>query len=533
MISSRQEPDDAASPPLSLEEFDHGTDRPRLRRIARKVTDSGAELPAAKTVPERKRNETTNRPASIEESSKRGLKRVAPKSDSNAERRRKKLARIREELIQQRLTGDSVLASRVTAAIRNSALPVPRENKRKKSRKGVGWVLDSKAVAAALDSRVAAGSSSSSDAQAVSVDALQAEIELRRIVALSTASFQLDASPSIPVLLTSQPQSSTQHVAADVREVAAPVTDFVASAPKPKRTKHPVFDFPSVPVESLTNDPAADFGFDDGLQLGDNCGLALVEPPPPEIESYRDWFKRVVVRNRWLTWFTTFYIHWALLLLLTAIIVHGPDETVNLLLDAAFAMEEEPSTPFEMTVPVAEPDPVAEPEAQPDVAAAEEAPKELSEEQVDISDAVLQELAPKGVATAVDSAASEAAEAKASPRTNAPQIDRSPATATRQGSFSVWTEPANPRPGDPYRIIIQVRLPEHTKKYLVTDLEGVVVGSDGYRNPVPGFVTGELPIVDGYARLAVPIVSADKKVRDTVFIRSRLLRETQKLMIDF
>lgn len=160
MISSRQEPDDAASPPLSLEEFDHGTNRPRLRRIARKVTDSGAELPAAKTVPERKRNETTNRPASIEESSKRGLKRVAPKSDSNAERRRKKLARIREELIQQRLTGDSVLASRVTAAIRNSALPVPRENKRKKSRKGVGWVLDSKAVAAALDSRVAAGSSS-------------------------------------------------------------------------------------------------------------------------------------------------------------------------------------------------------------------------------------------------------------------------------------------------------------------------------------------------------------------------------------
>lgn len=67
----------------------------------------------------------------------------------------------------------------------------------------------------------------------------------------------------------------------------------------------------------------------------------------------------------------------------------------------------------------------------------------------------------------------------------------------------------------------------------MTDLEGVVVGSDGYRKPVPGFVTGELPIVDGYARLAVPIVSAAKKVRDTVFIRLRLLRETQKLMIDF
>ena len=103
----------------------------------------------------------------------------------------------------------------------------------------------------------------------------------------------------------------------------------------------------------------------------------------------------------------------------------------------------------------------------------------------------------------------------------------------REGSFSVWTEPAAPQAGEPYRIIIQIRLPDGLDRYSVQDLQGVVIGSDGYRKPIPGHLTGLLPVEAGYARLVVPIVSADERVRDTVLIRSRRLKESQKLLIAF
>ena len=108
-----------------------------------------------------------------------------------------------------------------------------------------------------------------------------------------------------------------------------------------------------------------------------------------------------------------------------------------------------------------------------------------------------------------------------------------PQHAVSAGSFSVWTEPENPAPGEPYRIIIQLRVPEGTKKYPVNDLEGIVVGSDGYRKLIPGSLRGFLPIHDGHVRLEVPIVSADENVEDTVQIRSRILREAQRLQLRF
>lgn len=517
MISSRTEPDDAASPPLSVDDVDRARVRPRLQRITRKKsTENTSSAPLA-----------VNRSAPMEtvsELPKSGLTRVTRRTDSTSEQRRKKLAKLREEFALRNAEDNSngpALADRVTDAIRKSSSnekPRSQQTRKKKSRKGVGWVLDAKVVKETLDARVAQGSNSS-DAQAVTAEALRAELELRQMLAFSTANFQLDACPNVPVSEFPQPNKAPQ--AADVRPVAA----MPAEPPKPTSSARSTSA--ELPPSEL------DVDFTDAVQTAACSGLALVEPPPAPVESYGDWFKRVVVRNRWLTWFTTFYIHWAVLLLLAAIIVHGPDETAELLLNAAFATEVETSTaPFEVTVPVEEVEPVVEPVAES--APAEESLQELEEEQLDISDAVLSEIAPQGIAAAKESANSEASESNEAAAAVATQhVDRAPAVATRQGSFSVWTEPANPRPGDPYRIIIQVRLPEKTKKYLVTDLEGVVVGSDGYRKPIPGFATGELPIVDGYARLAVPIVSADKKVRDTVFIRSRLLRETQKLLIEF
>ena len=108
-----------------------------------------------------------------------------------------------------------------------------------------------------------------------------------------------------------------------------------------------------------------------------------------------------------------------------------------------------------------------------------------------------------------------------------------PPSAVTLGNFSVWTEPDNPDPGEPYRIVIQIRLPEGTRVYPVSDMEGMVVGSDGYRKLIPGSTGGTLPIQAGFVRHYVPVVSADEKVEDTIFIRSEMLKETQKLLIRF
>lgn len=549
--------------------------RSRLKRIGKRDTSAAAKR--AKTKLKQLRSEPTQS-ESTEVATEAGppiarsaINRIAPKKDGTAERRRQKLAHIRRQLREESETENpsdgSVLAHRLHAAIRASATATPnaadnppklkqpqckpakttvRTKKKKKHRASVGRVLDPGVVRAKHDVNVTPvdDSGSSSDAQAVSIESLRAELEQRQQMAVSAANFQLDASPSMPASAPSPPiQQAEVSSAADVREVDGTLASTTAPPASPnaatiesRDTLNPS-DVPVAAAPELSRPvPSVESVALSDIQTSQaEPGLTLVEPPPPEVEPYADWFKRVVVRNRWLTWFTTFYVHWMVLLLLAAIIVHGPEQTADLLLSAAFAEEEEePSTaPFEVTVPVPEPEAAAEPEA--DSAEAADVPATMIERPIELPDSLLSELAPEGSENTENSEAEERSDSKSTPTPPAAtkHVDVSPAQAVRQGSFSVWTEPPNPRPGDPYRIIIQVRLPEQTQRYLVTDLQGVVVGSDGYRKPIPGFAKGELPIVDGYARLAVPIVSADKKVRDTVFIRSRLLRETQKLLIEF
>lgn len=613
MISSHPETDEVAFAASERADVDvDGSDqtvqlptqpaaRPRLKRLT-KNSDSAAARRAKRKLRKAAKSlavefEPDQTSASQEEAKPTKLRainrirRVAPKADPESERRRKKLDDIRQKLREKNEAREyvrkSVLADRLKEAIRKSGSKTPTSTpnpqaadtkaapttmepilaRRKKKQPYVGWRLKPEVVQEVLDSRVASqgGSSNSSDAQAVTVEALQAEMELRRQLALTTAHFQLDAAPSLPVALPAASVASSVEVrevkpadaASAITPTPATPPDFPSETSREATPDHSETDAESasamIPQSVPQSDPrpmdrtvealpkpaksAATAETDSTPEISfghDAPGLSLVEPPPPEIEPYSRWFKRVVVRNRWLTWFTTFYIHWVVLLLLAAIIVHGPENTADLLLSAAFSVEEEPSTaPFEVTVPVPDPEPA--PESAEEAIATEEAVSELDEEPLEINDDVLKELVPEGAKAADQSQAAETSEQKDVPPAAAmtQHVDMSPATAVRQGSFSVWTEPPNPRPGDPYRIIIQVRLPEKTTRYAVTDLEGVVVGSDGYRKPIPGFARGELPVVDGYARFAVPIVSADSQVRDTVYIRSRLLRETQKLLIEF
>lgn len=258
--------------------------------------------------------------------------------------------------------------------------------------------------------------------------------------------------------------------------------------------------------------------------------FTVKEPAPVEQELYLDWFRRVILKHRWMSLVTTCYVHWLLILALAALLVNGPEDTVNMLLNASFASEEMPEeATFEVAVPEPAPMETVE-ETKPEMADA--APSTLSESQVELEESVLDSLSPVADAAASEPAAAASDVAAESPSSN-PAVDRSPPQAVKKGSFSVWTEPSSPQAGEPYRIIIQICLPNGLKKYNVADLEGVVVGSDGYRKPIPGFLRGFLPVEDGYARLIVPIVTADENVQDTIFIRSRILKETQKLHLEF
>ena len=124
--------------------------------------------------------------------------------------------------------------------------------------------------------------------------------------------------------------------------------------------------------------------------------------------------------------------------------------------------------------------------------------------------------------------------------------------AVTKGSFTAWTVPEDPEPRKPYMIVIQVRLPDKTRRYRSSDLSGMVVGTDLYRQLLPWDPTkpqasrvptatrtralrrnGYLPIRDGVAQLIIAVPPAEALVQDKIIIRSRRLREQQTLSIEF
>lgn len=264
----------------------------------------------------------------------------------------------------------------------------------------------------------------------------------------------------------------------------------------------------------------------------DPAGTTLVEPPAVSEPTYAEWFEASVLRSRWAIGYVAFYVHRIALLCLTAVCCEHPEELTPMFLNAVFQdLEIIDETPVAVIQPNLE---IVENEQETDAAA----------DSASLPDFVVPDNSqPQSESALLDAVAALARTVTKSKPKNGKQkgsaegesttpVDQ-PQHAVSAGSFSVWTEPENPAPGEPYRIIIQLRVPEGTKKYPVNDLEGIVVGSDGYRKLIPGTLRGFLPIRDGHVRLEVPIVSADENVEDTVQIRSRILREAQRLQLKF
>jgi hypothetical protein len=257
-----------------------------------------------------------------------------------------------------------------------------------------------------------------------------------------------------------------------------------------------------------------------------------ISPARPRI-TYTQWFREHVLRSRWLMWFVTIYLHLLLLLVLAAICIHHPDMTGDFVLTMTLSSDAEPLDPSPLETEVFEIEPPQEtetppePSPRPDLAALLPEREEVN----NLLASVVQRL--RESAAAKPSSASAESAAKPSPASTPKPPNPAPWYAVTAGSFSVWTEPANPAPDEPYRIVVQIKMPDGTTRYNLRDLDGVVIGSDGYRKPIPGFQRSILPVTNGYVRYEIPVVSGDAMVEDIVFVRSRMLREAQRLRIQF
>ncbi len=110
---------------------------------------------------------------------------------------------------------------------------------------------------------------------------------------------------------------------------------------------------------------------------------------------------------------------------------------------------------------------------------------------------------------------------------------RAPASAVTKGSFTVWTEPEDPKPGQRYDIVIQVKLSRDIKGFRLRDLTGHVTGTDGFDKPIKFKSTERRPVKDGVVQVRIDIPGASELVKDTIQIRSEVLKEEQKIEIVF
>jgi hypothetical protein len=106
-----------------------------------------------------------------------------------------------------------------------------------------------------------------------------------------------------------------------------------------------------------------------------------------------------------------------------------------------------------------------------------------------------------------------------------------------KGSFTVWTDPQDPTPSEDYHIVIQVDVREarhQGDKYPKHDISGSVEGTDNYRQKFGGRQSlGYLDVTDGHVQFRVLVPGAARLVRDTIEVRSEMLKEEQTIEIVF
>ncbi|MCA9224695.1 MAG: hypothetical protein KDA47_03755 [Planctomycetales bacterium] len=261
-----------------------------------------------------------------------------------------------------------------------------------------------------------------------------------------------------------------------------------------------------------------------------------------------------VRRRGMFGWGTAAYLHIVALILLSGFFLYAPRREPPVILSATFSdydrevpdavtivpeeapvVEEQPPEVIPDPVPEPEPEPVVEPvEAaapppaiEPIAAAASEQPAEAPAEVTGEQPAESSTASAEG--TQADAPADSRGADVAAEHAKVP----TPPHAVTSGNFTAWTEPPLPLPGQPYRIVIMVRLPLRVKEYPSDDLTGVVVGSDGYRKIIRGSPYEMLPIDHHTARIEIPVVGSERGYKDTIMVQSKILRERRNLELTY
>lgn len=142
---------------------------------------------------------------------------------------------------------------------------------------------------------------------------------------------------------------------------------------------------------------------------------------------------------------------------------------------------------------------------------------------------------------------------------------REPGNAVKAGRFTAFSRPIIVKsvgskqseefgePGDPplegqaYFIVIQIRVDPRRKTYLIGDLIGSVVGTDGYTQKVPEGMyilddegnpqeikrSKPIKVVDSVVQLLMRVPGAKSEVRDNIYLKSKMLKEEQNLQLIF
>lgn len=120
-----------------------------------------------------------------------------------------------------------------------------------------------------------------------------------------------------------------------------------------------------------------------------------------------------------------------------------------------------------------------------------------------------------------------------------------PEHAITRGSFTVWTEPEDPRPRQDYEIHIAVTLPSGTQNYTYGDLSGWVIGTDNYKREIgpdarpdeqrfnPLWPRDKFDFNGQTATVVMVIPGAIRLVKDRIEVTSKLLSETQEIELVF
>ena len=276
---------------------------------------------------------------------------------------------------------------------------------------------------------------------------------------------------------------------------------------------------------------------------GVTSSFIFSEPARSSELTYVEWLREQMVCSRWTKFLVTFYLHWFVLLCLAIVYMRNPEQFTSLKIDAFFSeyapLDDSLIATGEVAFELSDDESGGLDWGTAPELSAMSASTMTPGFNIDSLDLVPDGFAALSGGMPVSGSSENMKPGQGQGHGQGRGNGRGdgtggrPGYAVSAGSFSVWTEPKNPDPGEPYKIIIQIRLPDGTERYSVADLDGVVVGSDGYQKLVPGTVRGFLPIQDGQVKFEVHIVSADQDVEDTVFIRSKLLREAQRLRIQF